>query len=105
MNLKKLGTYLRVNLLGLDPRLIKKEFTGPRSHKGWETLLEERAFLSSTLNNSSVFQHNCPRSTARFVPVSTYPADTSAPYVLPQVESKSDNMKRVYNPQIVHVKI
>ena len=31
--------YLPVNLLGPGPRLIKKEFTGPRSHKGWETLL------------------------------------------------------------------
>jgi len=32
--------YLRVNLLGPGPRLIKKkEFTGPRSHKGSETLL------------------------------------------------------------------
>jgi len=26
--------YLQVNFLGLGPRLIKKEFTGPRSHKG-----------------------------------------------------------------------
>jgi len=47
--LKKIGTvFLRVNLLGPGPRLMKKEFTGPRSHKGWETLpytnLEE-AFL------------------------------------------------------------
>jgi len=38
MNLKKLERYLRVNFLGLGPRLIKKEFTGPRSDKGWETL-------------------------------------------------------------------
>ena len=30
----KLERYLRVNLLGPGPRLIKKEFTGPRSHKG-----------------------------------------------------------------------
>ena len=30
----KLESYLRVNLLGLDPRLMKKEFTGSRSHKG-----------------------------------------------------------------------
>jgi len=29
--------YLLVNLLGPGPRLMKKEFTGPRSHKGWET--------------------------------------------------------------------
>ena len=35
---KKLERYLRVNLLGLGPRLMKKEFTGPQSHKGWETL-------------------------------------------------------------------
>jgi len=38
MNLKKLERYLRVNLLGLGPRLIKKEFTVPRSHRGSETL-------------------------------------------------------------------
>jgi len=36
--LKKMEKYLPVNLLGPGPRLIKKEFTGPRSHKGWETL-------------------------------------------------------------------
>jgi hypothetical protein len=30
---KKLEMYLRVNLLGLGPRLMKKEFTGPWSHK------------------------------------------------------------------------
>jgi len=27
-------SYLRLNMLGPGPRLIKKEFTGPRSHKG-----------------------------------------------------------------------
>jgi len=32
--LKKLERYLRVNLLGPGPRLIKKEFTGAQSHKG-----------------------------------------------------------------------
>jgi len=31
---KKWEKYLRVNLLGPGPRLMKKEFTGPRSHKG-----------------------------------------------------------------------
>ena len=36
--LKKMERYLRANLLGPGPRLMKKEFTGPRSHKGWETL-------------------------------------------------------------------
>jgi len=35
---KKMGRYLRVNLLGPGPRLMKREFTGPRSHKGSETL-------------------------------------------------------------------
>jgi len=32
--LKKVEMYLRVNLLGSGLRLMKKEFTGPRSHKG-----------------------------------------------------------------------
>jgi len=31
--LKKIESYLRVNLLVPDPRLIKKEFTWPWSHK------------------------------------------------------------------------
>jgi len=39
MNLKKLERYLGVNLLEPGSRLIKKEFTGPRSHKCWETLV------------------------------------------------------------------
>jgi len=30
--------YLQVNLLGPGPRLMKKEFTGPRTHKASETL-------------------------------------------------------------------
>ena len=35
MNLKKkVEMYLRVNMLGPEPRLMKKEFTGPRSQKG-----------------------------------------------------------------------
>ena len=37
--LKKMGKYLRVNLSGPEPRLMKTEFTGPRSHKFWETLI------------------------------------------------------------------
>jgi len=31
---KKLERYLGVNWLGPGPRLMKKEFTGPRSDKG-----------------------------------------------------------------------
>ena len=37
--LKKMEKYVRVNLLGPGPRLMKKEFTGPRSDKFWETLV------------------------------------------------------------------
>jgi len=37
--LKKMESYLRVNLLGPGPRLLKKEFTGLRSRNVWETLL------------------------------------------------------------------
>jgi len=33
MNLKKTESYLRLNLLGPGPRLMKREFTGPRSRK------------------------------------------------------------------------
>jgi len=36
--LKKMEKYIRVNLLGPGPRLIKKEFTGSWSQKGLETL-------------------------------------------------------------------
>ena len=38
MKLKKLERHLRVNLFGPGPRLVKKEFTGPRSDKGLEAL-------------------------------------------------------------------
>ena len=36
--LKKMERYLPVNLLEPDPRLMEKEFTGPRSHKVGRTL-------------------------------------------------------------------
>ena len=36
--LKEMERYLRVNLQGPSPRLLKKEFTGPRSHRCRETL-------------------------------------------------------------------
>ena len=38
--LKKMERYWRVNLLGPGPRLMKKEFTGPRSHRGWQKLFQ-----------------------------------------------------------------
>jgi len=37
--IKKMESYLRVNLLGPGPRLMKKKFTGPRSHGGLKTLV------------------------------------------------------------------
>ena len=36
---KKMERYLPVNVLRPGPRLVEKEFTRPRSHKGSETLL------------------------------------------------------------------
>jgi len=36
--IEKMERYLRINLLGPGPRLMKKEFIGPRSHKGWDTV-------------------------------------------------------------------
>ena len=56
--LKKMESYLRVNLLGLGSRLMKKEFIGPRSHKGWETLSytilhEARPWLGNTRASES----------------------------------------------------
>ena len=43
--LKKMERYLRVNLLGPGPRLMKKEFTGPRS--------------SQRLRNTALDTNNC----------------------------------------------
>ena len=55
MNLKKLESYLGVNLLGPGPHLIKKEFTAPRSHRGCETLAQTvrdrwRALVNTVMN-------------------------------------------------------
>ena len=49
MNLKKLERYLRVNMLGPGPRLMKKEFTGPRSPKCWETLVQITIFWNAVI--------------------------------------------------------
>jgi len=40
MNLKKIGKVFTSKFVGTGPSSCKKkkEFTGPRSHKGWETL-------------------------------------------------------------------
>ena len=52
--------YLRVNLLGPGPRLMKKEFTGPRSHKGCETLAYRNKVEgcgNSVLLNNAIMCH------------------------------------------------
>ena len=52
---KNLERYWRVNLLGTGPRLMKKEFIGPRSHTGWETLeMETNMWLHSPATWTSV---------------------------------------------------
>jgi hypothetical protein len=51
--------YLRVNLLGPIPRLMNKEFTAPRSHKGWET------FLDHTQRRTTVGRIPLNKSSAR----------------------------------------
>jgi len=38
MNLKKIGKVSTNKFVGTGPSSYEKEFTGPRSHKGWETL-------------------------------------------------------------------
>jgi len=54
--------YLRVNLLGPGPRLMKKYFTGPRSHKDRETL------LYSVHTGSGAHLAFCPVGTDSFFP-------------------------------------
>ena len=52
MNFNKMERYLRVNLLGPGPSVMKNVFTGPRSHKGSETLVyrtQQKAIMGTTL--------------------------------------------------------
>jgi hypothetical protein len=49
MNLKKIGKVFTSKFVGPGSRLMKKEFTGPRSHKGWETLLYTVTLLLATV--------------------------------------------------------
>jgi len=53
--LKEMESYLRVNLLGPGPPFMKKEFTGPRSHKCWETL-RYTILLAGTVNRVQVIK-------------------------------------------------
>ena len=39
MNLKRIGKLFMSKCVGTGPSSYKKKFTGPRSHKGWETLV------------------------------------------------------------------
>jgi hypothetical protein len=55
---------LKKNLLGPGPRLTKKEFTGPWSHKGWDTLYQMKKarvlrMCKSLLDNISVPTRVC----------------------------------------------
>jgi len=45
---KNLERYGRIKPFGPSPRLMKKEFTGPRSHKSWETLVYTKNVLAIT---------------------------------------------------------
>jgi hypothetical protein len=45
--IKKMERYLRVNLLGPGPRLVEKEFTGPRSDRGSENTVTDEILLTS----------------------------------------------------------
>jgi len=46
--------YLRVNLLGPGPRLMEKEFTGPRSDKVKETLAQKKNYKNLLRNHIHV---------------------------------------------------
>jgi len=47
--LKKIGKVFTSKFAGPGPCLLKKEFTGARSHKGWETLLYIVTLLLATV--------------------------------------------------------
>jgi len=47
MNLKKMEKYLRVNLLGPGPRLMKKEFTGRGLTEGEQRCLQRTTTVFS----------------------------------------------------------
>ena len=67
--LKKMERYLRVNLLGPGPRLIKKEFTGPRSHKGWEMLTQNSVWCNNVLNVKPHVGASAPHCTSLPAPL------------------------------------
>jgi len=56
--LKKMERYLRVNLLGPGPHLMKKGFTGPRSHKSSETLCYSIIGILKNLTPLLLPRHN-----------------------------------------------
>jgi len=64
--LKKIGKVFTSKFVGTGPSSIKKEFTGPRSHKGWEILLylildlsfRDRSSFSKTLGLLKVFKEH-----------------------------------------------
>jgi len=52
MNLKK--NWKGTDELGPGPRLMEKEFTGPRSHKFWETLPQSVLNWTETLEPKNI---------------------------------------------------
>jgi len=67
--LKKMERYLRVNLLGPGPRLMKKEFTGPRSHKGWETPLYSMHLSLNPITELIIKQISAPSVMSKHCPL------------------------------------
>ena len=65
--------YLRVNLLGPGPRLMKKEFTGPRSHKGWETLPVDCVTCGHVGSNRHFWAHTVALYTESITKILTVP--------------------------------
>jgi len=112
MNLNKLERYLRVNLLGPGPRLMKKEFTGPRSHKVWETLLYTPSWRGEGLR--FLFLHVtgfdiCKASNGSFcvspTPHCEGPGSTQSQIgwlTLGHVTSPDSIMPRILHPSFIH---
>jgi len=58
-------------MLGPGPRLMKKEFTMPRSHKGWETL--SYTIVSRKVAENKSRCHSFSLASLGFLPASPFP--------------------------------
>ena len=59
MNLKKIGKLFTSKFIGTGPWSYKKEFTGPRSRKSWETLLYETQKKTVASERNETFVYKC----------------------------------------------